>query len=262
MDFGLIISQRLGLKEQFVQNTIDLLQDGATIPFVARYRKEATGGMTEVEISEVSNLLDELTELQKRRNFILQSIEAQDKLTDELRSRIEACWDSSELEDLYLPFKQKRRTKAQVAREAGLEPLANIIQAQNGAPIRQAALRYINKEKGVETAEQAIEGAQDIIAERVSEYERARQSLRYTFQHHAVIQSRVVRGKDAEGQNFRSWFEWSEPLARCSSHRLLAMRRGEAESVLRVTISASRWKPCLWASFLHAGISRMSARRI
>ncbi len=237
MDFGLIISQRLGLKEQFVQNTIDLLQDGATIPFVARYRKEATGGMTEVEISEVSNLLDELTELQKRRNFILQSIEAQEKLTDELRSRIEACWDSSELEDLYLPFKQKRRTKAQVAREAGLEPLANIIQAQNGAPIRQAALRYINKDKGVETAEQAIQGAQDIIAERVSEYERARQSLRYTFQHHAVIQSRVVRGKDAEGQNFRSWFEWSEPLARCSSHRLLAMRRGEAEGVLRVTIS-------------------------
>ena len=238
MDYELkkVIAERLGLKQTYVDNTVQLLQEGATIPFISRYRKEATGGMTEVEVTAVENLLQQLTELQHRREFILNTIAAQEKLTDELRRRIEATWDATELEDLYLPYKQKRRTRAQVAREAGLEPLANIIQAQNGAPLEKAALRYLNPEKGIETAEQAIRGAQDIIAERVSESERARQSLRLTFQRHAVIESHIIKGKDAEGQNFRSWFDWHEPLARCSSHRLLAMRRGEAEGVLRVRI--------------------------
>ena len=232
-----LIAQRLGLKEQHVRNTIDLLEEGATIPFISRYRKEATGGMSEVEVGAVANMLDQLTELQRRREFILTTIEAQGKLSDELRSRIEACWESTALEDLYLPYKQKRRTRAQVAREAGLEPLANIIQAQNGAPVSKVAARYINEEKGFDTAEKVIQGAKDIIAERVSENERARQSLRTTFERHAVIESHLIKGKDAEGQNFRSWFDWHEPLSRCSSHRLLAMRRGEEEGILRVKIS-------------------------
>jgi uncharacterized protein len=231
-----IIAQRTGLKIVYVQNTIALLLEGATIPFISRYRKEATGGMTDVEVAEVSRQLEQLQETDKRRSYILQAIEGQGKLTDELRQRIEECTDPITLEDIYLPFKQKRRTRAQVAREAGLEPLANILQAQKTAHITQTAGRYINKEKGIDNAQKALQGAQDIIAERVSESERARQSLRTTFARHAVIYSRLVKGKDIEGQNYRDYFEWSEPLARCSSHRMLAMRRGEAEGILRISI--------------------------
>ncbi|MBO5885366.1 MAG: RNA-binding transcriptional accessory protein [Bacteroidaceae bacterium] len=231
-----IIVQRTGLKIVYVQNTIALLLEGATIPFISRYRKEATGGMTDVEVAEVSRQLEQLQEMDKRRSYILQAIEGQGKLTDELRQRIEECTDPITLEDIYLPFKQKRRTRAQVAREAGLEPLANILQAQKTAHITQTAGRYINKEKGIDNVQKALQGAQDIIAERVSESERARQSLRTTFARHAVIYSRLVKGKDIEGQNYRDYFEWSEPLARCSSHRMLAMRRGEAEGILRISI--------------------------
>lgn len=231
-----IIAQRTGLKIVYVQNTIALLLEGATIPFISRYRKEATGSMTDVEVAEVSRQLEQLQETDKRRSYILQAIEGQGKLTDELRQRIEECTDPITLEDIYLPFKQKRRTRAQVAREAGLEPLANILQAQKTANVTQTAGRYINKEKGIDNAQKALQGAQDIIAERVSESERARQSLRTTFARHAVIYSRLVKGKDIEGQNYRDYFEWSEPLARCSSHRMLAMRRGEAEGILRISI--------------------------
>ena len=231
-----IIAQRTGLKIVYVQNTIALLLEGATIPFISRYRKEATGGMTDVEVAEVSRQLEQLQEMDKRRSYILQAIEGQGKLTDELRQRIEECTDPITLEDIYLPFKQKRRTRAQVAREAGLEPLANILQAQKTANVTQTAGRYINKEKGIDNVQKALQGAQDIIAERVSESERARQSLRTTFARHAVIYSRLVKGKDIEGQNYRDYFEWSEPLARCSSHRMLAMRRGEAEGILRISI--------------------------
>ena len=231
-----IIAQRTSLKIVYVQNTIALLLEGATIPFISRYRKEATGGMTDVEVAEVSRQLEQLQETDKRRSYILQAIEGQGKLTDELRQRIEECTDPITLEDIYLPFKQKRRTRAQVAREAGLEPLANILQAQKTAHITQTAGRYINKEKGIDNVQKALQGAQDIIAERVSESERARQSLRTTFARHAVIYSRLVKGKDIEGQNYRDYFEWSEPLARCSSHRMLAMRRGEAEGILRISI--------------------------
>ena len=231
-----IIAQRTGLKIVYVQNTIALLLEGATIPFISRYRKEATGGMTDVEVAEVSRQLEQLQEMDKRRSYILQAIEGQGKLTDELRQRIEECTDPITLEDIYLPFKQKRRTRAQVAREAGLEPLANILQAQKTAHITQTAGRYINKEKGIDNVQKALQGAQDIIAERVSESERARQSLRTTFARHAVIYSRLVKGKDIEGQHYRDYFEWSEPLARCSSHRMLAMRRGEAEGILRISI--------------------------
>ena len=232
-----LIAQQTGLNERYIHNVIELLQDGATIPFISRYRKEATNGMTEVEVATVSNLLDEFSELKKRKEFILQNIDNQGKLTDELKQRINDCWDSNQLEDLYLPYKQKRRTRAQIAREAGLEPMANIIQSQKEVPLEKIAQRYLNPEKGIETVKQVIQGAQDIIAERVSENERARQTLRTTFSMHAQITSRLVKGKDVEGQNFRDYFDWSEPLARCSSHRLLAMRRGESEGILRVTIS-------------------------
>ena len=232
-----LIAQQTGLNVRYIHNVIELLQDGATIPFISRYRKEATNGMTEVEVATVSNLLDEFSELKKRKEFILQNIDNQGKLTDELKQRINDCWDSNQLEDLYLPYKQKRRTRAQIAREAGLEPMANIIQSQKEVPLEKIAQRYLNPEKGIETVEQVIQGAQDIIAERVSENERARQTLRTTFSMHAQITSRLVKGKDVEGQNFRDYFDWSEPLARCSSHRLLAMRRGESEGILRVTIS-------------------------
>ena len=232
-----LIAKSLGLKEVHVEQVIALLNDGSTIPFISRYRKEATGGMNEVEVANVSNEYERLGELQKRREYILQSIEGQGKLTDELRQRITTCWDNTALEDIYLPYKQKRRTKAQVAREAGLEPMANIIQAQNGAPLQKVALRFLDKEKGIETVEQVLQGAKDIIAERVNENERARQSLRITFERQAQISSRLIKGKEVEGQNFRDYFDWSEPLKRCSSHRLLAMRRGEEEGILRVSIS-------------------------
>jgi uncharacterized protein len=226
-----IIARKLGLKEQYVANTIALLQEGATIPFISRYRKEATGGMTDIQVAQVSNELDRLTELQKRREYILTTIEGQGKLTPELAERIQQCWDSTELEDIYLPYKQKRRTRAQVAREAGLEPLAKRLMRQGPDPIASLLAPY------KDCPMDPIEGAKDIIAEWVSENERARNTLRTTFSLHAEISSKVIKGKDAEGQNFRDYFDWSERLDRCTSHRLLAMRRGEAEGILRISIS-------------------------
>jgi len=226
-----IIAQRLGLKEQYVANTVALLQEGATIPFISRYRKEATGGMTDIQVAQVSNELDKLTELQKRREYILTTIEAQGKLTPELAERIQNCWDSTELEDIYLPYKQKRRTRAQAAREAGLEPLAKRLMRQGPESLSSLLAPY------KDCPMDPLQGAQDIIAEWVSENERARNTLRTTFSMHAVISSKVVKGKDAEGQNFRDYFDWQERLDRCTSHRLLAMRRGEAEGILRISIS-------------------------
>ena len=236
-----LIAERTGLKEKYVQQVVDLLQDGATVPFISRYRKEATGGMTDVEVAQVAAELDNVNELEHRKEFILTTIEAQGKLTPELRSRIEECWDATTLEDIYIPYKQKRRTRAQVAREAGLEPLADAILRQPSMPlkalIKNEQLKIGNDKVGAKLSEEeALQGAKDIIAERVSEDERARQTLRTTFSIHAQIQSKVVKGKDAEGQNYRDYFDWQEPLKRCSSHRLLAMRRGEAEGILRVSI--------------------------
>ena len=236
-----LIAERTGLKEKYVQQVVDLLQDGATVPFISRYRKEATGGMTDVEVAQVAAELDNVNELEHRKEFILTTIEAQGKLTPELRSRIEECWDATTLEDIYLPYKQKRWTRAQVAREAGLEPLADAILRQPSIPLRvlikNEQSKIENDKVGANLSdEEALQGAKDIIAERVSEDERARQTLRTTFSIHAQIQSKVVKGKDAEGQNYRDYFDWQEPLKRCSSHRLLAMRRGEAEGILRVSI--------------------------
>ena len=229
-----LIAERTGLKEKYVQQVVDLLQDGATVPFISRYRKEATGGMTDVEVAQVATELENVTELEHRKEFILTTIEGQGKLTPELRTRIEECWDETTLEDIYLPYKQKRRTRAQVAREAGLEPLADAIMKQTSTPLAQLIAKL--SPSGEMERGQALQGAKDIIAEKVSEDERARQTLRTTFTIHAQICSKVIKGKDAEGQNYRDYFDWQEPLKRCSSHRLLAMRRGEAEGILRVSI--------------------------
>ncbi len=229
-----LIAERTGLKEKYVRQVVDLLQEGATVPFISRYRKEATGGMTDVEVAQVASELDNVTELEHRKEFILTTIEAQGKLTPELRERIEACWDATTLEDIYLPYKQKRRTRAQVAREAGLEPLADAIMKQSPNVTLAQLVAKVSPLRG--DLEGSVQGAKDIIAERVSEDERARQTLRTTFSIHAVIRSKVIKGKDAEGQNYRDYFDWQEPLKRCSSHRLLAMRRGEAEGILRVSI--------------------------
>ena len=229
-----LIAERTGLKEKYVQQVVDLLQEGATVPFISRYRKEATGGMTDVEVAQVATELDNVSELEHRKEFILTTIEAQGKLTPELRTRIEECWDATTLEDIYLPYKQKRRTRAQVAREAGLEPLADAIMKQSFTPL--SVLIKNAKFKDGLSAEDALQGAKDIIAERVSEDEQARQILRHTFAKHAMIRSQLIKGKDAEGQNYRDYFDWQESLRRCSSHRLLAMRRGEAEGILRVSI--------------------------
>lgn len=228
-----LIAQRTGLQEKYVRGVVDLLQEGATVPFISRYRKEATGGMTDVEVAQVASELDNVTELEHRKEYILSTIEGQGKLTPDLRTRIEECWDATTLEDIYLPYKQKRRTRAQVAREAGLEPLADAILKQTNTPLAQLIAKLSPLQ---EDPEGSLQGAKDIIAERVSEDEHARQTLRTTFSIHAQICSKVVKGKDAEGQNFRDYFDWQEPLKRCSSHRLLAMRRGESEGILRVSI--------------------------
>ena len=233
-----LIAQATGLRPNQIEAVIQLLTDGATIPFIARYRKERTGGMDEVQIAQVSDMNDKLLELGKRKDTILKTIAEQDKLTPELQARIEACWDATELEDIYLPFKPKRRTRAQVAREHGLEPLAQLLLLQREPNPTAAAARFVNAE--VESAEAAIQGAQDIIAEMVSEDERSRAAVRNAFRRDALITSKVVKAKadTDEAQKFKDYFDWTEPLRRCTSHRLLAMRRGETEGILRVHIES------------------------
>ena len=230
-----MISAALNISEKQINNTLNLLKDGATIPFISRYRKEMTGGLDEVQIGEIKRVYDKLVETGKRKETILASIEAQDKLTDELKRRIEACWDATELEDIYLPYKPKRRTRAEIARQKGLEPLAVIIAMQREAHIREVAGRYVNGQ--VKDADEALAGASDILAEQFNENERCRNSVRQQFRRGAVISSKVVKGKEEEGAKYRDYFDFSEPLKRCSSHRLLALRRGEAEGILKVAIS-------------------------
>ena len=231
------IAQRLQLSERSVNNTIELLNDGATIPFIARYRKERTGSLDEVQIAQIGELYQKFQELLKRKETILNTIEEQGKLTPELRQRITESWYASDIEDIYLPYRPKRRTKAQVAREHGLEPLAKTLLMQRERAIEKVAQRYVNAE--VPSVEEALQGAKDIIAEMVSEDERSRNQLRGAFRRQAVITSKVIKAKvEEEGAaKFSDYFDWSEPLKRCSSHRLLAMRRGEAEGFLRVSIS-------------------------
>ena len=232
-----LIAQRLNLREKQVEQTIALLDEGATIPFISRYRKEATGGLDEVAVAAVAEQHRQLDELEHRKAFVLETIEAQGALTDELRARITACWDATEIEDIYLPFKPKRRTRAQMAREKGLEPLAQrLLLRPNSDPVQEAE-GFLTDE--VDTVDEALQGARDIIAEQISEDEHSRQTLRRIYSREAVITSKAVKGKSEtpEAAKYRDYFEWSEPLKRCTSHRLLAMRRGESEGVLRVTIT-------------------------
>ena len=229
------VATALSIAEKQVTRTLELLEGGATIPFISRYRKEATGGLDEVQIENIRNAYDKLVETVKRRDTILSAIEAQGKLTDGLKQRIADCWDTTELEDIYLPYKPKRRTRAEIARQKGLEPLATLIALQRETGIRDIARRYVTGQ--VKDVDEALAGAADILAEQFNESERCRNSVRQHFRREAVITSKVVKGKEEEGAKYRDYFDFSEPLRRCSSHRLLALRRGEAEGILRVGIS-------------------------
>ena len=248
-----IISQRLQIALPQVQGTVRLLREGATIPFISRYRKEATGSLDEVQIGAVREQLDKLTELEARRQTVLATIEAQGSLTGELCQRIAACWDAVELEDIYLPYKPKRRTRATVARERGLEPLANIIQAQNARDAAQQARQFVTAD--VPTPEEALAGACDIIAERIAEDERARNSVRRTFAREGIVHSKVVKGKDAGGVKYSDYFDATSPLRSISSHRFLAMRRGEDEGILKISIDvdAGRITENLCRQFIRPG---------
>ena len=235
--FTQLISSELHLQEHAVENTLKLLDKGCTIPFISRYRKERTGGLDEVQITAISDRWERLKEIAKRKETIVKTITEQQKMTAELEKRISDCWESTVLEDIYLPYKPKRRTRAQVAREQGLEPLATLILMQREANPNQAARRFVTGD--VADVETAIKGAQDIIAEQVSEDERSRNQVRASFRREAFIESKVVKSKKDtdEAQKYSDYFDWEEPLKRCSSHRLLAMRRGESEGILRISIT-------------------------
>lgn len=230
-----IISRQLGVSKAKVASVLSLIQQGCTVPFIARYRKEATGGLNEVDIDNIKNASESLNELQKRKEYITDVIKNQGKLTDELKQKIDSCFDSVILEDIYLPYKPKRRTRASIARDNGLEPLARIIMKQNSLNIRDAAERVVDGNKVPDT-DAAIYGASDIIAEWISESEEARNAVRYLFRHTAVISSKVIKGKEVEGEKYRDYFDFSEQLRRCSPHRYMAMRRGESEGFLKVSI--------------------------
>lgn len=231
------ISKLLTLPEQGVENTLELLNSGYTIPFISRYRKERTGGLDEVKIGEISELNTKLTELEKRKETIINTITEQGKMTTELKKHIDECWDNNELEDIYMPYKPKRRTRAQVARERGLEPLATLIIMQRENNIEAAAKRFIKGD--VINIKEAISGAQDIIAENISEDEQSRRYVRNAFAREAIITSKVVKKKVEEdgATKYSDYFDFKEPLKRCSSHRLLAMRRGENEGFLHINIT-------------------------
>jgi uncharacterized protein len=228
------IAQKLQLHDWQVENTLRLLDNGATIPFISRYRKEVTGSLNEVQLAEIRDEYERLKELEKRREAVIKSIEEQEKMTPELLTKIIAALTISQLEDLYLPYRPKRKTRASVAREKGLEPLALWLLAQNPGDPETEAAKFITDE--VESAGAALGGARDIIAEIVSENELVRGSLRHLYERDAVITSKLVKGKEQEGAKFSDYFDWSEPLRRCPSHRLLAMRRGEEEGFLRLTL--------------------------
>ena len=234
--FTRLISTELHLQEHAVENTLKLLDEGCTIPFISRYRKERTGGLDEVQITSISNRLEQLQEIAKRKDTVVKTITEQGKMTPELEKRINDCWESTVLEDIYLPYKPKRRTRAQVAREQGLEPLAQLLLMQREQDPKRAAQRFVRD--GLSVAD-CLKGAQDIIAEQVSEDERSRNQVRSAFRREAFIESKVVKAKKDtdEAQKYSDYFEWEEPLKRCSSHRLLAMRRGESEGILRVSIT-------------------------
>lgn len=236
--FAKRISDLLNINIKYVDNTLELLDSGCTIPFISRYRKERTGGLDEVQITHIYELNERMKETAKRKETIIKTISEQGKLTPELEKRINECWEPEVLEDIYMPYKPKRRTRAQVARENGLEPLATIIMLQRDNAPETTARKFINE--NVKSEEDAIKGALDIIAENVSEDERSRSQLRNAFRRGAIITSKVIKSKadTDEAAKYSDYFDFSEPLKRCSSHRLLAMRRGEKDGILRVSISA------------------------
>ena len=240
-----MIAAAMKLPVHRIDNTLKLLEGGATIPFISRYRKEATGGLDEVQIDEIKNRHDKLCEVAKRKETILSTIEEQGKLTDELRQRIENSWDSTEIEDIYLPFKPKRKTRAEAARQKGLEPLATIIMMQRERNLEAHAQQFVKGE--VKDVEDALKGARDIIAEQINEDESARNLIRGRFARQAVISAKVVKGKEKEESalKYRDYFDHSEALKRCSSHRLLALRRGEADGILKVSITPADEEECV-----------------
>ena len=235
-EFSQMIAAELKLPAHRIANTLKLLQGGATIPFISRYRKEATGGLDEVQIGDIQTRYEKLCELSKRKETVLSTIEEQGKLTPELKARISACWNTTELEDIYLSFKPKRKTRAEAARAKGLEPLALLLMMQKENNLAAKVRNFVKGE--VKDEEDALKGARDILAEQISEDERSRNLMRNQFQRQALIQSKVVKGKEAEeaSAKYRDYFDFCEPLKKCSSHRLLALRRGESEGVLKVTI--------------------------
>ncbi len=235
-----IICKELGLQENQVYNTLELLADGATIPFISRYRKEATGSLDEVQISAIQSRYEKLLEMDKRRETILKSIEEQGKLTEALKQQIEAAETLAELEDLYLPYRPKRKTRASMAKERGLEPLAEQLMKQRDNDVELTAQKYLNDE--VETVEDALQGARDIIAEQVNEDAKARDAIRKLFSRDAVIYSKVAKNKEKDGEKYRDYFDFSEPLRRCPAHRVLAMLRGQDEAFLRITIEPDESK--------------------
>jgi uncharacterized protein len=229
-----LIAQSLGIREASVKSTADLLEEGATIPFIARYRKERTGSLDEVQISDIHKGLKKYRELEERRETILASIEEQGKLSPELKAKIVSTYDANELEDLYLPYKKRRKTRADVARENGLEPLAKQIMSQRGVDLSRAAHSFLNEK--VATAEDALQGARDIIAEWMSEDQDIRERLRQTMRKHATIVSKVIPKKKEEAGKFLDYFDFNEPLTRCPSHRFLAMMRGAQEECLKISL--------------------------
>lgn len=233
--FHKMISALLGISERQVGSTLRLLQEGATIPFISRYRKEATGGLDEVQIEQIKEQHDKLSDIAKRKETILATISEQGKLTDELEKRINDSWNPTELEDIYLPYKPKRKTRAEAARQKGLEPLAMMLMMQRESNPAARAAAFVKGD--VKDVEDALKGARDIIAEQVSEDERARNAVRNQFARQGVITAKVVKGKEEEAAKYRDYFDFSEPLKRCTSHRLLAIRRAEAEGLLKVAIS-------------------------
>lgn len=242
--FSQMIATALKLPVHRVENTLKLLQGGATIPFISRYRKEATGGLDEVQIGDIHTRYEKLYELAKRKETVLSTIEEQGKLTDTLRERISNCWDATELEDIYLPFKPKRKTRAEAARQKGLEPLAMLLLMQRENNLSARVRQFVKGD--VKDEEDALKGARDIIAEQVNEDERARNLIRNQFSRQAMITSKVVKGKEKEeaALKYRDYFDFSEPLKKCTSHRLLAIRRGETEGILKVSITPDDESAC------------------
>ena len=247
MDYANIIATQLNLGARQVGKTIELLEAGATVPFIARYRKEMTGNHNEVQIAAIRDLLLKLKEVDKRREAILQSIEEQGKMTPELRAAIEQAQSLTELEDLYLPFKPKRKTRASMAAERGLQPLAEALMKQYQCNVEQLAEPFVDESKGVASTDEALAGARDIIAERVSEDIAARNKVRNLFRRSAMITSKVVKTKEEEAGKFQSWFDWKENAMRAPSHRILAMFRGESEGLLRVKIAPEEDEPAFEA---------------